>query len=168
MMNLSMSEVQAYMADVFATWQLQGIDGIKVDFINDCIKQDMWNATRWNVDKTRAQLATQYFDLLDQYASTYNMPVLLCGTPIGYPSLAKYPNLVASRVTQDSGYQGYFWDSQVKTALLRSFWWNVAFNTPDPDAFDTKDLRSVLVASACGGAVYYGDNYPGLTASNAT
>ncbi|MBN2150143.1 MAG: hypothetical protein JW839_01730 [Candidatus Lokiarchaeota archaeon] len=166
-MNLSMPEVQAYMADVFATWAAQGIDGIKVDFITDTIYQDAWNASLWNADKTRAERAIQYFDLLDQYASTYNLPVLLCGTPIGLPSLAKYPNLVASRVTCDSGYQGIFTDWQIKTALLRSFWWGAAFNTPDPDAFDTKDLRSVMVASACGGAVYYGDNYTGLNVYNA-
>ncbi|MEX2684297.1 MAG: hypothetical protein Q6373_022185 [Candidatus Sigynarchaeota archaeon] len=166
-MNLSMPEVQAYMADVFATWAAQGIDGIKIDFITDTIYQDAWNAALWNVDKTRAERANQYFDLLDQYASTYNLPVLLCGTPIGLPSLAKYPNLVASRVTCDSGYQGYFNDWQIRTALLRSFWWGAAFNTPDPDAFDTKDLRSVMVASACGGAVYYGDNYKDLNVPNA-
>nr|MDO8115239.1 alpha-galactosidase [Candidatus Sigynarchaeota archaeon] len=161
-MNISMPSVQAYIEDVFATWASQGIDGVKVDFITDVCYQYAWNAHQWNTDKTRAQLVNQYLDLLDLYASTYNMPVLLCGTPIGFPSLARYSNLVASRVTCDSGYQGYFWDSQVATALLRSFWWNIAFNTPDPDAFDTKDMRSVLVASAIGGAMYYGDNYPGL------
>jgi len=166
-MNLSMPEVRAYMADVFETWAAQGIDGIKVDFITDTIYQDAWNAALWNVDKTRAERANQYFDLLDQYASTYNLPVLLCGTPIGLPSLARYPNLVASRVTCDSGWQGYFNDWQIRTALLRSFWWGAAFNTPDPDAFDTKDLRSVMVASACGGAVYYGDNFIDLNVPNA-
>ena len=166
-MNLSQAVVQDYMANVFATWHAEGIDGLKIDFIADSVDQYAWDANVWNLDKTRAELMNQYFDLLDRFASIYNLPVDLCGTPIGYPSLARYPNLVASRVTGDSGYQGVYPDWQVSTALLRSFWWNAAFNTPDPDAYKTSDLRSVMVAASIGGALYYGEINPGFVVLNA-
>ncbi|HME56324.1 MAG TPA: hypothetical protein VKM55_29260 [Candidatus Lokiarchaeia archaeon] len=165
-MNLTDPQVQSYIANVFATWAAEGIDGIKVDFIMDSVAYG-WNAAIWNAGETRAQLVNQYLDLLDRDASKYNISVLLCGTPFGYPSLARYPNLVASRVTGDSGYEGMHPDWQITTGLLRSFWWNVAFNTPDPDAYKTSDMRSLLVVSATGGALYYGENYPGLNLNNA-
>lgn len=158
-MNLSDPQVQNYIANTFATWASQGIDGIKVDFISDSTAYG-WNAAIWNAGETRTQLVNQYFDLLDRDAAKYNISILLCGTPIGYPSLARYPNLVASRVTCDSSYQGFCQDWQIPTEILRSFWWNIAFNTPDPDAYDTKDLRGSIVASAVGGALYYGDGNP--------
>nr|MDO8115990.1 hypothetical protein [Candidatus Sigynarchaeota archaeon] len=89
----------------------------------------------------------------------YNISILLCGTPYGYPSLARFPNLVASRVTGDTMWQGGLYPWQITTTLLRSFWWARAFNTPDPDAFNTNDMRGILAAAATGGVLYHGNDF---------
>jgi alpha-galactosidase len=85
-MNLALPAVQDYMAAVFSNWSAQGIDGIKVDFIMNGIDSGAWNATLWNSNLTRTQQVNLYLNLLDQYASHYNISILLCGTPYGYPS----------------------------------------------------------------------------------
>jgi hypothetical protein len=157
--NLTKPEVQAYISAVFDAWKEHGIDGLKVDFIS-YVMGWTWNAGIWNGGMTRTVYMNLFLDILDREAARCNISILLCGTPYGYPSLAKFPNLVASRVTGDSASQGTFLDWQVSTALMRSFWWARAFtHTPDPDAYDTRDQRSVFVAAATGGAVYYGNDY---------
>lgn len=165
--NLTKPEVQSYIAAVFDAWKAQGIDGLKVDFIS-YVAGSTWNAAAWSAGKTRTTYINLFLDILDREAARCNLTILLCGTPYGYPSLAKFPNLVASRVTGDSASQGTFLDWQVPTALMRSFWWARAFNhTPDPDAYDTRDSRSVLVTAATGGAVYYGNEYRNVKAGKA-
>ena len=164
--NMSLPAVQAYIADVFTTWKNQGIDGLKVDFIISGLYWS-WAAQIWNEDKTRTELVNQYLDILDREAARCNLSILLCGTPYGYPSLARYANLVASRVTGDTASQGGLNTWQIATTLLRSFWWARAFNTPDPDAFNSNNIRGILAAAATGGALYHGNDFQSVHSGNA-
>ncbi|HME55230.1 MAG TPA: alpha-galactosidase [Candidatus Lokiarchaeia archaeon] len=165
-LNISLPAVQSYMANVFASWKSEGIDGLKVDFIIASLYWT-WNAAAWNLNLTRTHYVNLYLDALDRLAAHYNLTILLCGTPYGYPSLARYQNLVASRVTGDPQPQGGLQTKEIKTALMRSYWWARTFNTPDPDAYNTRDMRGLMVAAAVGGVLYHGNDYTHLITSNA-
>jgi hypothetical protein len=158
-LNVTSEDFKNYLNSCFSTWKSWGVDGLKVDFIAVDVGGMTYNNPHlWFKWSTRTEALNSYLDALDELASKYNLPILLCGTPNNFPSIRRYPNLLASRVSQDSEFNGKYNRMQVNTILKRSFLWGSALNVPDPDAFSSRDRVTVTTAILSGGVVYLGDD----------
>lgn len=158
-MNVTSRDFKNYLETCFSTWKSWGVDGLKVDFIAVDVGGITYNNPHlWFTWSTRAEALNSYLDALDELASKYNLPILLCGTPNNFPSIRRYPNLLASRVSGDSEFNGKYNRLQVNTIIKRSFLWESALNMPDPDAFNSRDKITVTTAVLSGGIIYLGDD----------